>query len=43
MDFIKDTVSNKMDKDAQPGNSVEQTADNSANQGMHDDGPPPSS
>lgn len=34
MDFVKDTVENKMNKDAQPGNSVESTADGAANQGM---------
>lgn len=33
MDFVKDTVENKMQKDAQPGNSVEGRADNDANQG----------
>lgn len=35
MDFIKNTVDNKMKKDAQPGNSFEGAADNAANQGMN--------
>lgn len=35
MDFIKNKVQNKMNKDAQPGNNVEASADNAANQGMY--------
>lgn len=33
MDFVKDTVDSKLNKDAQPGNNIERTADNSVNQG----------
>ncbi|KAK4546810.1 hypothetical protein LTR36_001542 [Oleoguttula mirabilis] len=32
MDKAQDAVGNKMDKDAQPGDGVEKTADNDANQ-----------
>ena len=32
MDKAQDAMGSKMDKDAQPGNSVEKTADNDTNQ-----------
>lgn len=32
MDSIKNSVENKMNKDAQPGNSIEAGADNAVNQ-----------
>lgn len=35
MDFVKNTVDKKLNKDAQPGDSVEQTADTSVNQGTN--------
>lgn len=34
MDFVKNEVEGKMNKDAQPGNSFEAAADQGANQGM---------
>lgn len=35
MDAIKNQVNNKLNKDSQPGNGVEASADNNVNQGTY--------